>query len=206
MSPDGDGRLLLIRHTESAWNSLDVFTGWVDVPLSEAGRQHALEVGRSLKGRYRIDHAFCSGLTRAQETLEMVLEGAPHVPDIPISRDWHLNERYYGTWQGRCEASVAARYGEEAIKAVRKDFHARPPGGESLADIAERVLPYFEEHVAPEVARGQVVLVAAHISPLRIIARHLMGLSDSDTMRFSVANGAVLCFRREPDGAYLRED
>src|SRR5450432_3679466 len=99
-STDGKGRLLLVRHTESAWNKLNVFTGWVDVPLSEAGRAHALSVGDSIKGKYAVDKAYTSSLVRAQETLELVMQGA-EISGIEIVKDWHLNERFYGNWQGK---------------------------------------------------------------------------------------------------------
>jgi phosphoglycerate mutase, BPG-dependent, family 1 len=207
MSPDGDGRLLLIRHTESAWNALDVFTGWIDVPLSEEGRRHALEVGKSLRGRYRIDRAFTSSLLRAQETLEIVLEGANALPGAEVSRDWRLNERFYGTWQGKSRSQVVAKHGEDAVKAVRRTFDARPPGGESLADVAERVLAYFEECILPELVQGKTVLIAAHISPLRVIAGHVQEKAHPEIPNFEIANGAVLVFRHHHElGAFSREE
>ena len=140
MSPDGKGRLILIRHTESAWNKLNVFTGWVDIPLSEAGREHALEVGRAIKGKFQVDKAYTSSLVRAQETLDLVMEGAG-VAGIPVVQDWHLNERFYGNWQSKNKAQTAAKYGDAAVHAVRRGYSARPPGGESLEDTTDRVLP-----------------------------------------------------------------
>ena len=154
MSPDGKGRLLLVRHTESVWNKLNVFTGWVDVELSEAGKIHAKEVGESMKGKFQVDTGYTSGLIRAQQTLDLVMEGAG-ISGIPIVKDWHLNERFYGNWQGKNKKQMAEKYGEEAIHAVRRGYAARPPGGESLEDTTERVMEYFDEVIEPELAEGQ---------------------------------------------------
>jgi len=139
MSPDGKGRLLLVRHTESVWNKLNVFTGWVDVELSEAGKQHAREVGESIRGEFAVDKAYTSSLVRAQQTLDLVMEGAG-IRGIPVVQDWHLNERFYGNWQSKNKAQMAEKYGEAAIQAVRRGYSDRPPGGESLADTTERVM------------------------------------------------------------------
>ena len=204
MHPDGKGRLILIRHTESAWNKLNVFTGWVDIPLSEAGREHALQVGKSLKGKFAVDKAYTSSLLRAQETLDLVMEGAA-ISGIPIVKDWHLNERFYGNWQSKNKAQTAAKYGDEAVHSVRRGFSARPPGGESLEDTCERVLPYFEESIEPELAHGMTLLIAAHGNSLRALAKKLLSLSDEAVPGFEIANGEVLVFRYEPDGSYVRE-
>lgn len=205
MHSDGKGRLLLIRHTESAWNKLNVFTGWVDVPLSEAGREHALDVGKAMKGKYTVDKAYTSSLVRAQETLDLVMEGAV-IEAIPIVRDWHLNERYYGNWQSKNKKQTAAKYGEDAVHAVRRGYSARPPGGESLEDTTERVLPYFEETIEPELKQGMTILIAAHGNSLRALAKKLEKLSNEVVPGFEIANGELLAYRFESDDNYVRED
>lgn len=204
-SPDGKGRLILIRHTESAWNKLNVFTGWVDIPLSESGREHALQVGRSLKNRFQVDKAYTSSLTRAQETLDLVMEGA-NISGVPVVQDWHLNERFYGAWQGKNKDQTRAAFGADAVQAVRRGYSARPPGGESLQDTTERVLPYFEETMEPELGKGMTLLVAAHGNSLRALAKKLLKLSDEEVPNFEIGNGEVLVFRRETaTGDYERE-
>lgn len=203
MHADGKGRLLLIRHTQSVWNSLNLFTGWVDVELSETGKAHAKQVGESMKGHYAVDKGYTSSLVRAQQTLALVMEGA-EISGIPVVEDWHLNERFYGLWQGRNKKEMAEKYGDDAIHAVRRGFAARPPGGESLEDTTERVLPYFEETLEPELAAGQTLLVAAHGNSLRALVKKLEGLADDVVPGVEIANGELRVYRYE-DGAYVRE-
>jgi 2,3-bisphosphoglycerate-dependent phosphoglycerate mutase len=204
MNADGLGRLLLVRHTESVWNSLNVFTGWVDVSLSERGKDHAFEVGKSIKGKIEIDKAYTSGLVRAKQTLDQVLTGAG-VSGIPIVEDWHLNERFYGNWQGKNKKETSDKYGDEAVHSVRRGYAARPPGGESLQDTTERVLPYFEETIEPELAQGQTILIAAHGNSLRALVKKLDVLSDDVVPGVEIANGELIVYRRNPDGTYTRE-
>jgi 2,3-bisphosphoglycerate-dependent phosphoglycerate mutase len=176
----------------------------VDVPLSEAGREHALEVGRSIKGKFTVDAAYTSSLVRAQETLELVMEGAG-IKDIPVVQDWRLNERFYGNWQSKNKAQTAAKYGEDAVHAVRRGYATRPPGGESLADTTERVLPYFEETIEPKLAKGETILIAAHGNSLRALVKKLDNLSDEAVPGVEIGNGEVIVYRHEADGSYVRE-
>jgi 2,3-bisphosphoglycerate-dependent phosphoglycerate mutase len=204
MSSDGKGRLLLIRHTESAWNKLNVFTGWVDVPLSEAGLKHAFEIGESIAGKFSIDKAYTSGLIRAQQTLDQVLKGAD-ITDTPTVEDWRLNERFYGNWQGKNKAQTAEKYGDDAVHAVRRGYETRPPGGESLEDTTERVLPYFDETIEPELRDGKTILIAAHGNSLRALVKKLDRLSDEAVPKVEIANGELIVYRLEADGSYVRE-
>jgi 2,3-bisphosphoglycerate-dependent phosphoglycerate mutase len=204
MHSDGKGRLILVRHTESAWNKLNVFTGWVDVELSEAGKKHALEVGQSIKGKFNVDKGYTSSLVRAQQTLDLVMEGAG-ITGIPVVKDWQLNERYYGGWQGKNKTQTAEKYGDDAVHAVRRGYSARPPGGESLEDTLDRVMPYFEETIEPELAKGLTVLIAAHGNSLRALAKKLEKLSDEAVPKFEIANGELLVYRFDGDENYVRE-
>ena len=206
-SRDNKGRLLLVRHTESAWNKLNVFTGWVDVPLSERGRYHARRVGDAIKaaGVYVVDKAYTSSLVRAQETLDLVMDGAG-IQGVEVVKDWHLNERFYGGWQGKNKTETAAKYGDAAVHAVRRGYANRPPGGESLEDTCERVLPYFEETIEPELAAGKTILIAAHGNSLRALTKKLLVLSDETVPTFEIGNGELLVFRYEGAGGYVREE
>ena len=147
-----------------------------------------------------------SGLLRAQQTLSLLLKGA-NIPEdsLPITRDWHLNERFYGNWQGKNKAQTMEKYGNEAVQSVRRGYAARPPGGESLQDTTERVLPYFEEVIEPELAGGMTLLMAAHGNSLRALVKKLDNLTDEEVPHVEIANGELLVFRREADGSYVRE-
>ncbi|MFM7320504.1 MAG: 2,3-bisphosphoglycerate-dependent phosphoglycerate mutase [Armatimonadota bacterium] len=203
MQSDGKGRLLLVRHTQSVWNGLDLFTGWVDVELSEKGKADALEVGRRIAGTFAVDKGYTSALVRAQQTLALVMEGAG-IADIPIVEDWHLNERFYGNWQGRNKTEMKAKYGEAAIQAVRRGYGERPPGGESLADTTERVLPYFEDVMEKDLREGKVLLVAAHGNSLRALVKKLENLADDVVPGVEIGNGELREYILEADGGYTR--
>ena len=123
---------------------------------------------------------------------------------IPIVKDWHLNERFYGNWQGRNKEEMALKYGADAIQAVRRGYADRPPGGESLQDTTERVLPYFEEVLEPELAAGQTLLIAAHGNSLRALVKKLESLADDVVPSVEIANGELRAYRYE-NGEYVRE-
>jgi 2,3-bisphosphoglycerate-dependent phosphoglycerate mutase len=204
MNADGLGRLLLVRHTESIWNKENLFTGWVDIPLSEKGKADAYAVGRALRGTVQVDVAYTSGLLRAQQTLQLIVDGA-EIGEIPITEDWRLNERFYGNWQGKNKKQTADRYGDAAVQAVRRGYATRPPGGESLEDTTERVLPYFAETIEPQLAQGLTVLIAAHGNSLRALVKRLDDLSDEVVPGVEIANGEVRGYRRNADGTFTRE-
>ena len=145
--------VVLIRHGESQWNLENRFTGWVDVPLSLKGEQEAREAGEKVRA-FRFDHAFTSVLTRAIRTLEIVLDVIGQ-PGLPVEQDQALNERMYGELQGLNKTETVEKYGEAQVKLWRRSYDIRPPGGESLQDTAERVLPYYRERVWPRLGEGR---------------------------------------------------
>lgn len=200
---DGKGRLLLVRHTQSVWNSLDLFTGWVDIGLSEKGKLDAKAVGVKIAGVYKIDTAYTSALVRAQQTLKLVLDGAG-IQDTPITEDWQLNERFYGNWQGKNKTEMKAKYGDDAIQAVRRGYAQRPPGGESLEDTSDRVLPYFLETLEPQLKSGQVLLIAAHGNSLRALVKHLERMSNEAAPGIEIGNGELREYVLEVDGSYTK--
>ena len=127
------------------------------------------------------------------------------IAGIPIVKEWKLNERFYGLWQGKNKAQTAAKYGDDAVHAVRRGYSARPPGGESLEDTTERVMEYFEETMEPELAAGKTLLVAAHGNSLRALAKKLEGLDETQVPSFEIANGEVLVYKYEDGEKYTRE-
>ncbi|MGB0911674.1 MAG: 2,3-bisphosphoglycerate-dependent phosphoglycerate mutase, partial [Nitrospirales bacterium] len=158
-------QLILVRHGESQWNLENKFTGWVDVELTLKGIQEAKDAGEKLRP-YRFDQAFTSGLKRAQETLRLILEVTGQT-DLSIERDLALNERMYGDLQGLNKSETVEKFGEAQVKIWRRSYDIPPPGGESLKDTAERVLPYYERRIHPEVLAGKTILIAAHGNSLR---------------------------------------
>ena len=190
--------LVLIRHGESQWNLENRFTGWVDVPLSQKGEQEARAAGEKLRV-FRFDCAFTSVLSRAKETLRLVLETIGQ-PTILVQENQALNERMYGELQGLNKAETAKKYGEEQVKIWRRSFDVRPPGGESLKDTAERVLPYFEKHIRPELHKNKAVLVVAHGNSLRSLVMHLDHLSREQVLELNIPTGAPLLYEFDEMG------
>ncbi len=186
------GKLVLVRHGQSQWNLENRFTGWEDVPLTELGREEARRSGRLLRDM-KFDHAFTSNLQRAAETLDIVLEANAH-PAVPVASDEALNERNYGQLQGLNKEETATKYGAEQVHIWRRSYDVRPPGGESLADTAARTLPYFEEHIAPRVKRGETILVVAHGNSLRSIVMDLEKLDREQVMALNIATGVPIVY------------
>jgi 2,3-bisphosphoglycerate-dependent phosphoglycerate mutase len=194
-------RLVLLRHGESQWNLENRFTGWVDVPLSPKGIDEAKSAGRKLTA-YRFDRAFTSVLTRAIETLRLVLEVTGQSA-IPIEKDKALNERMYGELQGLNKAETAQKYGDAQVKIWRRSYDVRPPGGESLKDTADRVLPYYEARIKPCVLKGETILIAAHGNSLRALVMQLEQLSKEQILELNIPTGAPLLYDLDSQGKVL---
>jgi 2,3-bisphosphoglycerate-dependent phosphoglycerate mutase len=191
-------RLILLRHGESQWNLENRFTGWVDVPLSPRGIQEAKDAGEKLRS-FTFDRAFTSVLTRAIETLRLVLETIGQTA-IPIEKDKALNERMYGELQGLNKDETVKKYGEAQVKIWRRSYDVCPPGGESLKDTAERVLPYYEQTIKPYLLKGEAILVAAHGNSLRALIMELEQLSREQVLELNVPTGAPLLYELDKTG------
>jgi 2,3-bisphosphoglycerate-dependent phosphoglycerate mutase len=193
--------LVLVRHGQSLWNLENRFTGWVDVPLTEKGAAEARRAGEVLKG-FRFDVAYTSALTRAQETLRILLEtmGA----QLPIIRDQALNERHYGDLQGLNKEDTAKRYGADQVKLWRRSYDVPPPNGESLEMTAKRTLPFFERCIAGDLRLGKNVLVVAHGNSNRSIVMQLDRLSGEQVVALELATGAPLVYELEKDGTTVK--
>ena len=190
--------LILLRHGQSQWNLENRFTGWVDVPLSPKGEDEARAAGEKLRG-WHIDKLYTSVLRRAVDTATLALEAAGTT--VPATeRDAALNERMYGDLQGLNKAEAAKRFGDAQIKLWRRSYDVRPPGGESLADTAARVLPYWESHILPDLKAGRDVLVVAHGNSLRALVMHLDGLSHAEVLELEIPTGAPLLYEFGTDG------
>jgi 2,3-bisphosphoglycerate-dependent phosphoglycerate mutase len=190
--------LILLRHGQSQWNLENRFTGWVDVPLSSKGEEEARAAGEKLRGR-RIDLLYTSPLKRAIDTATIALDAAGIAPPLTV-RDAALNERMYGDLQGLNKAEAAARWGDAQVKLWRRSYDVRPPGGESLADTAARVLPYWDAHILPDLRAGKNVLVVAHGNSLRALVMHLDGLSREQVLELEIPTGVPLLYDIALDG------
>ena len=207
-------QLILVRHGESQWNLENRFTGWIDVPLTEKGQEEARIAGEHLRD-LPIDKVYTSVLQRAIHTSQIALEAAGKSAELPTERSEKLNERHYGDLQGLNKAETAAQYGDEQVKIWRRSYDVPPPGekGESLKDTAARTLPYFHEHILPDIQAGHNVLVVAHGNSLRSIVMELDHLTREQVLELNIPTGVPLVYDFDDSGqithkAYLftRED
>jgi 2,3-bisphosphoglycerate-dependent phosphoglycerate mutase len=194
-----DRLLVLVRHGQSEWNLQNLFTGWRDVGLTEKGVAEARAAGRQLKALgLRFDIAFTSALTRAQRTLDLMLEELGQ-RSISVLRDQALNERDYGDLSGLNKDDARRKWGEEQVHLWRRSYDVAPPGGESLKDTAARVLPYYVQEILPRVLRGERTLVSAHGNSLRALVMVLDHLSPQEIVKRELATGVPLIYRLNAD-------
>jgi len=208
--------LILVRHGQSQWNLENRFTGWWDVDLTEKGVAEALAAGRLLAEKGLLPtRAFTSFQTRAIKTLHYALEGCGRLW-IPETKDWRLNERHYGGLTGLDKAETAAKHGDEQVKVWRRSFDVPPPvleagstydlaadpryagipipSTESLKLTIDRVLPYWESDILPELAKGETVIIAAHGNSLRALVKHLSNIADEDITELEIPTGQPIVY------------
>jgi len=186
--------LVLVRHGQSEWNKKNLFTGWKDPELTEQGIEEAIQAGNQLKqSNIKFDVMFTSDLFRAQETGRLILEQMNQT-DIATIKDQSLNERNYGELAGLNKDDARKKWGEEQVHIWRRSFDVPPPGGESLKNTAERVLPYFESKILPEVIKGKNILIAAHGNSLRALVMKLEDISPDEIVKLEIATGDPLIY------------
>lgn len=196
--------LVLVRHGQSEWNEKNLFTGWRDPELTQKGAQEARSAGRELLGQeYVFDVMYTSALRRAQETGRIILEEMG-LTDIVTVRDQRLNERDYGDLSGLNKDDARERWGEDQVHVWRRSYDTPPPGGESLKDTANRVLPYFEEVILPNLVAGKNILVAAHGNSLRALIMKIESISPLEIVKLEIETGKPICFSCE-DGKVARD-
>ncbi len=195
--------LVLIRHGQSQWNLENRFTGWVDVPLPDKGREQARLAGALLAAEeLDLAKAYTSALVRAQETLTIVLDQLG-LAGLETERDEALNERHYGELQGLDKAETAEKYGAEQVHIWRRSYDVQPPGGESLEDTAARTLPYFEAKIVADLDAGRSILVSAHGNSLRSIVMKLDGLSREQVLELNLDTGVPIVYEMSGGGTAL---
>ncbi len=191
--------LVLVRHGQSEWNLKNLFTGWRDVDLTQAGVEEARAAGVRLKTQgLRFDCAFTSSLKRAQRTLDLILEEMGQT-DIPVIADPALNERDYGDLVGLNKDDARKRWGDEQVHLWRRSYDVAPPGGESLKDTAARVLPYYITEILPRVLSGKRVLIAAHGNSLRALAMVLDRHTTETILGLNLATGVPTIYQLAAD-------
>lgn len=191
------GQLYLLRHGQSLWNLEDRFTGWADVPLTEAGEHEMWLAGEKLRG-VSLDLAYTSALVRTQESAKIVLNVLGQNPPLVAAPE--LNERHYGRLQGLNKAETAAKYGAEQVRQWRRSYSVAPPGGESLQDAAARIVPFFQGTILPQVTSGLSVLVCAHGNTIRAIQMTLDGLDEDGVMGLEIPTGGLSHYDIGSDG------
>lgn len=195
-----DRLLILCRHGQSAGNLENRFTGWLDLPLTPAGRHEARLAGLRLKAEHLVvGQAFCSGLQRTGASCSIMLE-ASGIPEVPVEATAALNERDYGDLTGLNKDEARIRWGETQVKVWRRSYAETPPGGESLRDTAARVLPYYVRKVLPA-AMAKGALVVAHGNSLRALVMALDGLSPEDVENLEIATSQIIVYRFDGNAA-----
>jgi 2,3-bisphosphoglycerate-dependent phosphoglycerate mutase len=193
--------LVLVRHGQSEWNKKNLFTGWADPDLTEQGVTEAINAGRLLAARgMKFDIAFTSVLSRAQRTLTLMLKELKQT-GLETIFDKALNERNYGDLVGLNKDDARKKWGDEQVHIWRRSFDTPPPGGESLKDTADRVLPYFESQIKPRMMDGEQVIVSAHGNSLRALVMSLEGLSGEEILKREIATGVPLIYTFNEDGS-----
>ena len=187
--------LVLVRHGQSEWNEKNLFTGWKDPKLTQKGVDEAKKAGDELRqAGYSFDKMFTSDLFRAQETGRIILEQMG-TPSIITIKDQCLNERNYGDLAGLNKDEARKKWGNDQVHEWRRSFDIQPPGGESLKDTAERVLPYFKENVIPELEKGSNILIAAHGNSLRALVMDLEKIHSEEIVKLEIATGIPLIYK-----------
>ncbi len=207
-------KLVLVRHGESIWNLENKFTGWMDVDLSEKGKEEAHNAGKKLKELgFSFDVSYTSVLKRANHTLDIILKEMNL--DIPVYKSWHLNERHYGALQGLNKDETRKKYGEQQVHIWRRSYDVRPPELDSndkryqsmldkyteyiphtecLKDTIERVVPYFEEVIKKDLEDGKKVIIVAHGNSLRGLIKYLDNISDSEIVNLEIPTGSPIVY------------
>ena len=209
-------KLVIIRHGESVWNKENIFTGWIDAPLSEEGINQAKKAGVILKEKgFAFDLAYTSVLQRAYNTLDLMLKEMNIT--VPTEKSWRLNERHYGGLQGMNKDEMRKKFGEEQVAIWRRSYDIKPPAKEekefkypeikegelplteSLKDTEERLLPYWKEKIVPEILNNKKIIIAAHGNSIRALIKNLEGLSGEEIVKIEIPVGIPLVYELDND-------
>ena len=197
--------LLLVRHGQSEWNEKNLFTGWEDPGLTKKGEDEAQNAGLLIKELgINFDHLFTSALIRAQLTGSIILNEIGQ-NEMPTTKNQALNERFYGDLQGLNKDECREKWGEEKVQMWRRAYEMGPPGGETLKETGERVIPYFKEEINPLILKGKNILIAAHGNSLRSLIKFLDNVSDEDIVKLEIPTGAPIHYIFNEDGNVIKK-
>lgn len=196
--------LALIRHGQSEWNELGLWTGLRDIPLNDVGLAEARQAGDALRG-IKWDVGYTSDLVRAHQTMDEILEVLGQA-DLPIARDAALNERDYGDLTAKNKWDIQKQYGDEQFLKWRRSWDYPVPGGETLKDVHARVVPYYQQHILPDLKAGKNVIVSAHGNSLRALVKYLDQISDQDVPSLEIGTGEVYLYEVDPSGKIVSRE
>lgn len=193
------GTLVIIRHAESEWNLLGTWTGITDVNLTEKGKADAVKVGEIIKDVDTPTAAYVSALKRTEQTLDGILEGSGLPTNVPRIAAAELNERDYGDLTGKNKWEVQAEIGDEAFTGIRRGWDYPVPGGETLKDVSNRALPYFEREILPKLQAGATILLVGHGNTIRALMKHFDQVADEDVASVEMPFGQVVMYQFDSD-------
>ena len=196
--------LVLVRHGESEWNAKGIWTGWTDIPLSEKGREEAKTAATALKD-IQIDLAYTSILSRAKETLEIIKQ-ILGLPDLVTIESPALNERDYGEYTGKNKWEIEKQIGEENFQKLRRGWYYPVENGETLKDVYERVVPYYQQEILPNLELGKHILISAHGNSLRALVKYLDNISDEDIANLEIATGEAEIYEINSSGKVISKE
>ncbi len=196
-------KLVLVRHGKSEWNALGLWTGWTDVSLNDEGRKEAQKAGEEIQDIH-FDYAFTSSLKRAIETLNEIKK-VIHQEDLSTTEALELRERDYGDLTGKNKWKIKEEYGEEQFMKWRRGWADKPPQGESLKDVYDRVVPYYQKTILPLLEQGKNVIIAAHGNSLRALVKYLENVSDADIPNLEIATGETYVYDIDKDGKIVNK-
>lgn len=198
------GMLVLVRHGESVWNAKGWWTGWRDIPLSDKGRQEARKAAEALKNIH-FDYTYTSSLLRASDTLE-IIKNELHLNAIPTGKTDSLNERNYGDYTGKSKWDIQKQVGEEQFKKIRRGWDVPVPGGETLKDVYNRVIPFYRNDLLPLLMKGKNILIAAHGNSIRALMKYIENISDEAIESTEIKTGEVLLYSIDEAGNLLKKE
>ena len=195
--------LILVRHGESVWNKQGLWTGLTDISLSEKGKEESQKAGVLLKD-IKIDEAYSSPLKRSTETLAEIIRALKY--EVPITFDKSLNERNYGLLTGKNKWDLQKEYGEEKFQKIRRAWDYPIPGGETLKDVYNRILPYYNREILPKLKNGKNILIVAHGNSLRALIKHLEEISDENISLLEIPTGGVYIYQIDSEGKIISKE